>query len=174
MGHSLRPLVLPAALTIGLIWLESRNFRLRSWRQTHAASSPARARRVTFTRSSPKQRGRTNHAISFRKRRWSRAISPCCATNSRRTAGPTAVRASIWPPSMAISKWRHLAPLPRGQDCRGLLRPENPEHCVLERLDRSKLRAGCLAVVFLVALIFGGVFAATASSRDFAPACRAR
>ena len=152
-------LVLPAALTIGLIWLESRNFRLRSWRQTHGriVASASEARDVHKIESETAGSDQSRHFVSqetmvtrnFAMLRYE------FEANGRTYSGSRVDLAAEHGDFEVADTLRRY---PEGKIVEVYYDPENPEHCVLERLDRSKLRAGCLAVVFLVALIFGGVF----------------
>lgn len=152
-------LILPGALTIGLIWLESQNFRLRFWRQTHGrvVASASEARDIHKIEHSTAGSDHSTHFVSqetiatrnFVALRYEFQVDGKTYTGSRVDLG--AQQADVEVSDI-------LRRFPQGKVVTVYYDPSDPTHCVLERLDPAKLRAGWIAVVVLFALIVAGVF----------------
>ncbi len=152
-------LVFPAALTIGLIWLEAQNFRLRFWRQTSGriVASANEARDVHKAQFELLGSDRSRHFVTeetiatrnFATLRYEFQVDGKTYSGSRIDLG---VEHGDFEAPQTLLRY------PKGKIVDIHYDSRDPSRCVLERFEPAKLRAGWLAVVVLVALIFGGVF----------------
>ena len=152
-------LVLPGALTVGLIWLEAQNFRLRFWRQTNGriVSSVSEARDVHKVDHETMGSDQRTHFVSqetiatrnFAALRYEFQVEGKTYSGSR-------VDLAVEHGDSEVAQT--LRRYPQGKIVPVYYDPKDPAQCVLERLDPAKLRGGWLAVAVLLALIVGGVF----------------
>jgi hypothetical protein len=152
-------LLFPALLVVGLIWLEAQNFRLRFWRQTNGriVASHNEAREIRSIEHSTLGSSGQTHSVAqetletrnFAALRYEFQVAGQTYQGSR---VDLAVDGGNFEVAETLSRYPAGKIVPVYYDRR------DPNHCVLERLDPSRLRAGWFAVVVLVAVIFAGVY----------------
>lgn len=152
-------LFLPLLLVAGLIWLESLNWRTRSWRTTNGriSSSVSEAREIRKKDFHDDGGSQHQHFVTeeiletrnYAVLRYEFKVDGLTYVGSR-----IDLSAQDGHEEVAQTLRRY----PAGKIVPVIYDPLDPNRCILERLDPAKLRAGWAVALVLIGLVFGGVY----------------